>query len=320
MPPRKSTDSRKSDVSTARFALKEGAIPQHIAPAPSPSSVPAVPLPTATQTQDALDVTEKKGDKDQDKDKEAKEKDKDKDRDLKGEHKDATTIEELTLPKSIITRLAKGVLPPNTQIQGNAILALSKSTTVFINYLATYANEHTVNAGKKTILPNDVFKALEDTEFGFLKERLEAEFSKFSAIQTEKRTSYRNKVKAAKQDGAPNAGDTSTLSTATDSKAAGDDVDMADTTLGAASEASGPRAKKARIDPAAAAAGEEHDDAETEDDEEHLQDEDEEEQEEEEEEGDGASADESGDETQDAIEERNGVEEHDEALDGDESD
>ena len=41
------------------------------------------------------------------------------------------------MPKSIITRLAKGVLPSNTQIQANAILALSKSTTVFISYLAT---------------------------------------------------------------------------------------------------------------------------------------------------------------------------------------
>lgn len=41
---------------------------------------------------------------------------------------------------------------------------------------APRANEHTVNAGKKTILPADVFKALEDTEFGFLKEALEAEF------------------------------------------------------------------------------------------------------------------------------------------------
>jgi hypothetical protein len=33
--------------------------------------------------------------------------------------------------------LGKGVLPPNTQIQANAILALSQSTTVFINYLAS---------------------------------------------------------------------------------------------------------------------------------------------------------------------------------------
>jgi histone H3/H4 len=46
-------------------------------------------------------------------------------------------LQDLTLPKSIITRLAKGVLPPNTQIQANAILALSKSATVFINYLAS---------------------------------------------------------------------------------------------------------------------------------------------------------------------------------------
>lgn len=41
------------------------------------------------------------------------------------------------MPKSIVTRLAKGVLPPNTQIQGNAMLAMSKSATVFVNYVAT---------------------------------------------------------------------------------------------------------------------------------------------------------------------------------------
>lgn len=76
-------------------------------------------------------------------------------------------------------------------------MALSQSTTVFINYLASQyvfantpllspgpllteissANENTVNAGKKTISPADVFKALEETEFGFLREPLEAEFA-----------------------------------------------------------------------------------------------------------------------------------------------
>lgn len=45
--------------------------------------------------------------------------------------------QDLNLPKSIVTRLAKGVLPPNTQIQGNAMLAMSKSATVFVNYLTT---------------------------------------------------------------------------------------------------------------------------------------------------------------------------------------
>lgn len=135
--------------------------------------------------------------------------------------------QDLNLPKSIITRLAKGTLPPNTQIQGNAILALSKSATVFISYLASQyvlphetlhviyfggfgppssliheeqnrsymytlakklitlmhhsANENTVAAGKKTISPADVFKALDDTEFSFLKESLEAEFASMSS-------------------------------------------------------------------------------------------------------------------------------------------
>lgn len=48
--------------------------------------------------------------------------------------------QDLNLPKSIVQRLAKGVLPPNTQIQKDALLAMSKGATVFVNYLtSTYA-------------------------------------------------------------------------------------------------------------------------------------------------------------------------------------
>jgi hypothetical protein len=35
----------------------------------------------------------------------------------------------------MVQRLSKGVLPPNTQIQKDALLAISKSATVFVNYL-----------------------------------------------------------------------------------------------------------------------------------------------------------------------------------------
>lgn len=45
--------------------------------------------------------------------------------------------QDLNLPKSIVQRLAKGVLPPNTQIQKDAVLAMSKSATVFVNYLTS---------------------------------------------------------------------------------------------------------------------------------------------------------------------------------------
>lgn len=46
--------------------------------------------------------------------------------------------QDLNLPKSIVQRLAKGVLPPNTQIQKDALLAMSKSATVFVNYLTSW--------------------------------------------------------------------------------------------------------------------------------------------------------------------------------------
>ncbi|RSL59788.1 hypothetical protein CEP54_007102 [Fusarium duplospermum] len=295
MPPRKS-NPRKSDTSTARFVPMDDATPTEPSPAPT-SAAAATPAPAQASTPaaaEAVDTSSPSADK--------KDKDKDKDKD----HKDAVTIEDLTLPKSIITRLAKGVLPPNTQIQANAILALSQSTTVFINYLASHANENTMNAGKKTIAPADVFKALEDTEFSFLRAPLEAEFAKFNAIQTEKRTSYRQKVRAKKTDGPDtDMPDTSHVET---------DVDP-DTTL--ASEASGPRTKRARVDPASAGAAEVEEDAETEEDEPVPEDDDEDEVEEEEEEEEGEA---SGDETQDALEIKEGKEERDEALDGDDSD
>lgn len=50
---------------------------------------------------------------------------------------DALSVEDLNLPKSIVQRLAKGVLPPNTQIQKDALLAMSKGATVFVNYLTS---------------------------------------------------------------------------------------------------------------------------------------------------------------------------------------
>lgn len=36
----------------------------------------------------------------------------------------------------MVTKMAKAVLPPSTQIQKEAIIAIQKSATVFISYLA----------------------------------------------------------------------------------------------------------------------------------------------------------------------------------------
>ncbi|KAI1774942.1 histone-fold-containing protein [Hypoxylon cercidicola] len=238
----------------------------------------------------------------------------DKDKKEPKESKDNVTIEDLSLPKSIITRLAKGVLPPNTQIQANAILAMSKSAIVFINHLSNAANEHTMDYGKKTIMPADVFAALEDIEYGFLRERLEAEFKKFNEVQTTKRNTYRRKVAAAKRAEKATAADpnASMMSTATASTAE----------LETASAPRAPKKHKANApDDSAMDVDEEPrdaSDADTEPEQEH---------EEEEEEDENATADEDEEEEEgeandehDRLEEREPQEEHDDALDDDDSD
>lgn len=46
-------------------------------------------------------------------------------------------IQDYLLPRSLTQRLAKSVLPPNTSIQKDALLAIQKAATVFVNYLAS---------------------------------------------------------------------------------------------------------------------------------------------------------------------------------------
>jgi hypothetical protein len=50
------------------------------------------------------------------------------------------TLQDHALPKSVVVRLAKSGLPENTMIQKEAVTALVKSATVFINFIAaTYS-------------------------------------------------------------------------------------------------------------------------------------------------------------------------------------
>ncbi|KAI9891796.1 MAG: hypothetical protein M1814_002361 [Vezdaea aestivalis] len=102
-------------------------------------------------------------------------------------------VEDLLLPRSIVQRLAKGVLPPNTQIQKDAVLAMSKSATVFINYISSQANEYAHAAQKKTIAPQHIFDALEELEFPDFIPRLKEELEKYNAIQSGKRNAAKNK-------------------------------------------------------------------------------------------------------------------------------
>ncbi|KAF2189674.1 histone-fold-containing protein [Zopfia rhizophila CBS 207.26] len=112
---------------------------------------------------------------------------------------DGLSVEDLNLPKSIVQRLAKGVLPPNTQIQKDALLAMSKSATVFVNYLTHHAHENAARSNKKTVMPKDIFDAMQELEFDAFLPRLEAEVNKFMSLQADKRNSYRKKVREEKK-------------------------------------------------------------------------------------------------------------------------
>ncbi|KAF2447611.1 histone-fold-containing protein [Karstenula rhodostoma CBS 690.94] len=200
-------------------------------------------------------------------------------------------LNDLNLPKSIVQRLAKGVLPPNTQIQKDALLAMSKGATVFVNYLTSTAAEHAARSGKKTVMPKDVFDALQELEFDFMLQRVEAEVHKFTSIQADKRNTYRKKVREEK-------------------KAAKDQP-----INGAADDDESPPAKRARRLDGAEQAGSDDDDVDVEETVEDV------EQEDEEVEDDEVDEDAPEEEpTEDLLEEREKEASDDDMADGDESD
>ena len=122
------------------------------------------------------------------------------------QQQDDVGIDDLLLPRSLTSRIARGMLPPNTSLQKDAVLALTKSATVFISYLAATANEQRPSA--KTVTPQDVLKALHEMELdkvmglgerredGSVGGRLERELAVFEEIVRGKRKGYREKVKA----------------------------------------------------------------------------------------------------------------------------
>lgn len=123
---------------------------------------------------------------------------------------DIVALEDLSLPKSIIQRISKGVLPANTSISKDAVLALTKSATVFISHLAGEANDMT---DRKTVQSQDVLKALREIEMdgvmgmgrhGANAGRVEREVEKWEGDVRGKRRGYREKVKARES----GAGDT----------------------------------------------------------------------------------------------------------------
>jgi DNA polymerase epsilon subunit 3 len=114
--------------------------------------------------------------------------------------------------------------------------------TRLILFLPAAANPHTSAAeqaqrsGKKTVTPENVFAAMHELEFAFMLPRLEAEVTKFTSIQADKRNTYRKKVREEKKavkdpvPGAPagDGGEPSAKRARLDGEAGNSDLDEGD--------------------------------------------------------------------------------------------
>ncbi|GAA5981863.1 hypothetical protein JCM5350_005752 [Sporobolomyces pararoseus] len=72
---------------------------------------------------------------------------------------DGMGIDQYELPKSVIARLAKSSVPPEVKLQKEVPIALVKSSTVFINYLAALSHDLATEKGTKTIAALHVLEA-----------------------------------------------------------------------------------------------------------------------------------------------------------------
>ncbi|KAJ6036322.1 hypothetical protein N7540_000601 [Penicillium herquei] len=171
------------------------------------------------------------------------------------------SVDDYLLPRSLTIRLAKSVLPPNTTIQKDAVLAIQKAATVFVSYLSSHANDATL---KRTLAPADVFAALSELEFDSFRSRLEQELDAYMEIKAGKRKAKKSDVNGA-------------ASTAGAATAVDEDVEMVDN----------PKTKRVKRDSDGAEAamqgdgdGDETQEEEIEEEEEQEQEDDEEEEEE----------------------------------------
>ncbi|KAJ2653459.1 hypothetical protein IWW40_000513 [Coemansia sp. RSA 1250] len=99
----------------------------------------------------------------------------------------STTIDDLDFPKAVLMRMIKAALPENIAVQKEARNSVTKAATVFVSYLAAAANDCARDGGHKTIMTNDVFKALEAIGLADFVPQLNIELEAHSQLVKEKK-------------------------------------------------------------------------------------------------------------------------------------
>ncbi|XVE79248.1 hypothetical protein DITRI_Ditri14bG0042700 [Diplodiscus trichospermus] len=95
------------------------------------------------------------------------------------------------LPKAIVRRVVKDKLSDcspdyDINIHKDALLAFAESARIFIHYLSATANDVCKESRRQTINSEDVFKALEETEFSEFVKPLKASLAEFKKKKKKK--------------------------------------------------------------------------------------------------------------------------------------
>lgn len=81
-------------------------------------------------------------------------------------------MEDLNLRHIVIQKIIRQVLPRNISLGKDVKNAMAKAAAIFILYVTSQSTQFAQKVNRKTILPQDIFDALEEAEFEELIEPL----------------------------------------------------------------------------------------------------------------------------------------------------
>ncbi|PWN51148.1 histone-fold-containing protein [Violaceomyces palustris] len=104
------------------------------------------------------------------------------------QHSGGIGIDQFELPKASVAKIAKLEIPDNVQMRKEVISALVKSSTVFINYLASTSHDLAVGKGLKTITAANVLDSMRELDLpAEMRQELKVELEAFREIQKSRR-------------------------------------------------------------------------------------------------------------------------------------
>lgn len=117
--------------------------------------------------------------------------------------RDSISIDDILFPKATVNRLARAIIPDGGIISKDSSTAIQRSATVFVSYLLVHARQNAKRYDRKTIGPQDVLAALEQSEFSSFIPSVQQELDIYQAhkdVLKQKRREEKEKAAAVSKE------------------------------------------------------------------------------------------------------------------------